>query len=61
VKYKYILTTWGHDYLDTDVLALRAAQSLEKSVYKDCIYQYGETIYMYAKRNKTSISVRQIK
>lgn len=57
---KIILNTRGHDYIDTDALALRAAKALLNSDYKDCVYLYGDEFYMYAKRNKASVSVRQI-
>lgn len=50
----------GHDYYDVPVLCLKAADSLIKSGYDDCVYQYGETITVYAKQNKAGITVRQL-
>ena len=57
---KYVLYVKDHDYLDTAILALRAARSLEQSEYKDCVYGYDENIHMYAKKNKTGITVTEI-
>ena len=46
-------------------IAVRAAKSLHAAGYKECVYVYGEDdgfkqIVFYAKRNKSSISSRQI-
>lgn len=51
----------GHDYLDVPSLCLRAVRSLVNNGYDDCVFEYDETIVIYAKKNKSGITVRQLK
>lgn len=59
---KYTLYVKDHPYVNTAILAVRAAQSLEESEHKDCVYSYGDWMKftMYAKKNKAGITVTEI-
>lgn len=50
----------GHDYIDVPALAIRAVKYLEQKGTPDALLTYGETIDLYAKRNKAGITVRQL-
>lgn len=50
----------GHDYYDVRKFALDAADYLERKGTEDAIITYGDTFTLYAKRNKSGITVRQI-
>lgn len=50
----------GHDYYDVPTLAIRAAKALVEKQHNDCITEYGESVVLYAKKNKSGITVRQI-
>ena len=62
VKEQHKLTIYydGHDYLDVPLLAVKAARSLAAKGYEDCIFEYDETVRLYAKKNKAGITVRQL-
>lgn len=60
MKYKYILKVNKHDYYDTAYLALKAARKLEEGIYTDTIIRYDDAVSFYAKKNKASITVRQL-
>lgn len=57
---KIVIYYDGHDYWDVPSLALKAVKFLEKKGTPDVVVEYEDEVRLYAKHNKSGVTVRQI-